>query len=106
MALQRILVVHDSPAVRETVGILLAGEYDVHAMEADQYLARRAIEPAPDLLIAAAAIAARPLPEGMAVLWVEEPDARLPPGEAASEVAKALGLSRRDLYRRALEMKS
>lgn len=30
---------------------------------------------------------------------------RLPPGEAAAEVAKALGLSRRDLYRRALEMK-
>lgn len=31
---------------------------------------------------------------------------RLPPGEAASEVSKALGLSRRDLYRRALEMKA
>ncbi|HEX5775773.1 MAG TPA: 16S rRNA (cytidine(1402)-2'-O)-methyltransferase [Caulobacteraceae bacterium] len=30
---------------------------------------------------------------------------RLPPGEAAAEVSKALGLSRRDLYRRALEMK-
>ena len=30
---------------------------------------------------------------------------RLPPGEAASEVAKALGLPRRDLYRRALELK-
>ncbi|HEX6866590.1 MAG TPA: SAM-dependent methyltransferase, partial [Caulobacteraceae bacterium] len=30
---------------------------------------------------------------------------RLPPGEAAAEVAKALGLSRRDLYRRALELK-
>ncbi len=30
---------------------------------------------------------------------------RLPPGEAAGEVAKALGLSRRDLYRRALELK-
>ena len=30
---------------------------------------------------------------------------RLPLGEAAAEVAKALGLSRRDLYRRALEMK-
>jgi 16S rRNA (cytidine1402-2'-O)-methyltransferase len=30
---------------------------------------------------------------------------RLPPGEAAAEVARALGLSRRDLYRRALEMK-
>jgi 16S rRNA (cytidine1402-2'-O)-methyltransferase len=31
--------------------------------------------------------------------------ARLGPAEAASEVSKALGLNRRDLYRRALEMK-
>ena len=31
--------------------------------------------------------------------------ARLPLGEAASEVAKALGLPRRDLYRQALALK-
>ncbi|RZJ95377.1 MAG: 16S rRNA (cytidine(1402)-2'-O)-methyltransferase [Brevundimonas sp.] len=31
---------------------------------------------------------------------------RLPPGEAASEVAQALGLKRKDLYRRALALKS
>ena len=30
---------------------------------------------------------------------------RLAPGEAASEVAKSLGLNRRDLYRRALALK-
>ncbi len=30
---------------------------------------------------------------------------RLPPGEAASEVAKALGVNRRELYRKALAMK-
>ena len=30
---------------------------------------------------------------------------RLKPADAAAEVAKALGLSRRDLYRRALELK-
>ena len=30
---------------------------------------------------------------------------RLRPAEAASEVAKALGLPRRDLYRRAMELK-
>ena len=31
---------------------------------------------------------------------------RLQPAEAAAEVAKALGLSRRDLYRRAMEMRA
>ena len=30
---------------------------------------------------------------------------RLKPAEAAAEVAKALGLPRRDLYRRAMELK-
>ncbi len=36
---------------------------------------------------------------------LREAMARLPLGEAASEVAKALGLSRKDLYRQALALK-
>ena len=82
MALHHILVVHDSPAVRETVGILLAGEYEVQGMEVDQYLARRVIEPRPRLLVAAPTIAGRPLPEGVAVLWVDDGGGRLPAGPA------------------------
>ena len=40
--------------------------------------------------------------------WLILADAltRLKPAEAASEVAKALGLPRRDLYRRAMEMRA
>lgn len=38
-------------------------------------------------------------------LALSEALTRLPPGEAASEVAKALGLNRRDLYRRAMALK-
>jgi len=82
VALHHILVVHDSPAVRETVGILLAGEYEVQGMEVDQYLARRVIEPRPRLLVAAPTIAGRPLPEGVAVLWVDDGGGRLPAGPA------------------------
>ncbi|MBX3027526.1 sigma 54-interacting transcriptional regulator [bacterium] len=73
---------HDSPAVRETVGILLAGEFEVQAMEVDQYLSRRVIEPLPRLVIAAPAIAGRPLPEGAAPLWVDDGSGRLPEGPA------------------------
>ena len=40
MALHRILVVDDSPAVRETVGILLGGDYDVQASRLDDYAAQ------------------------------------------------------------------
>ena len=80
MALHHILVVHDSPAVRETVGILLAGEFEVQGMEVDQYLSRRAFEPPPRLLIAAPLIGGRPLPEGAGVLWVDDGSGRLPSG--------------------------
>lgn len=80
MALHHILVVHDSPAVRETVGILLAGEYEVQGMEVDRYLAGQTVEPMPRLLIAAPAIGGRPLPGGAAVLWVDDGSGRLPGG--------------------------
>jgi len=51
-------------------------------------------------------------PGADAVSTAEDADAaladaltRLPPGEAASEVARALGLNRRDLYKRAMALK-
>ena len=50
-----------------------------------------------DALRRACAVADRALAEALS---------RLKPAEAAGEVAKALGLSRRDLYRRALELKA
>lgn len=46
-----------------------------------------------------------PVREGDAEAALREAMARLPLGEAASEVAKALGLPRRDLYRQALALK-
>lgn len=80
VALHHILVVHDSPAVRETVGILLAGEYEVQGMEVEQYLGRRVLEPPPRLLIADARVSSRPLPDGAAVVWVEDGSGRRPGG--------------------------
>ena len=80
MALHHILVVHDSPAVRETVGILLAGDYEVQAMEAAQYLAQRVFDPAPRLVIASPSVCDRPLPDGAAVVWVYDGGGRLPSG--------------------------
>ncbi len=47
----------------------------------------------------------KPVQAGDAESALREAMARLPLGEAASEVAKALGLPRRDLYRQALAMK-
>ncbi len=46
-----------------------------------------------------------PIQAGDAESALREAMARLPLGEAASEVAKALGLPRRDLYRQALALK-
>lgn len=80
MTLHHILVVHDSPAVRETVGILLAGEYEVQGMEVGQYLAGSRIEPRPRLVIADPALAGRALPDGAAVLWLDDGRRQLPAG--------------------------
>lgn len=75
MALHRILVVDDSPAVRETVGILLGGEYDVHASRLDDYTAKGIPGPLPSLIIAARTAARRdqppPFPAGVPVLWID-----------------------------------
>lgn len=71
LALQRILVVHDSPAVRETVGILLGAEYDVQAAGVDEYLAHGIHAAAPHLLIAPCSLTRHPLPAA-AVLWVDD----------------------------------
>ena len=83
VALQRILVVHDSPAVRETVGILLGAEYEVQASPVDVYLARGIHEPPPHLLIATAQLANQPLPHGT-VLWVDDGAGRSLPGPPLS----------------------
>jgi len=75
VALKRILVVHDLPAVRETVGILLGAEYDVQSSSVDAYFAQASPAATPDLLIAAARLAGRQ-PPGCAVLWVDDGTAR------------------------------
>jgi signal transduction histidine kinase len=77
LALQRILVVHDSPAVRETVGILLGAEYDVQAAGVDEYLAHGIHAAAPQLLIAPVSLARHALPAG-AVLWVADGRSQAP----------------------------
>lgn len=74
MALYRILIVDDSPAVRETVSILLSGEYEVLAARLDEYAARGLQGPLPHLIIAPRAALrghARRFPAGVPVLWIE-----------------------------------
>ena len=77
MALRRILVVDDSPAVRESVSILLAGDYDVQALRADELAARGIPGPLPNLIIAARAVGrsghVAALPPGTPVLWIDSP---------------------------------
>ncbi len=80
MALHRVLVVHDSPAVRETVGILLGGDYDVQAASVADYVSGRAGGELPQVLIAAPSLGSHPLPVGIAVLWVDDGRQPIPPG--------------------------
>lgn len=79
MGLHRILVVDDSPAVRETIGILLGGEYEVLATRADEYALRGIQGPPPNLIIATRPVEgvreARPFPSDVPVLWIDAPAA-------------------------------
>lgn len=74
MALYRILVVDDSPAVRETVGILLGNDYEVHASRVDDYLASGIPDPPPHLIITQHLAPSEPdprrFPAGVPVLWI------------------------------------
>ena len=76
MALHRILVVDDSPAVRETVGILLGGDYEVQAVRVDDYLAKGIDGPLPRVIIAARAASRHGepglFPAGIPVLWIDD----------------------------------
>jgi signal transduction histidine kinase len=97
LALQRILVVHDSPAVRETVGILLGAEYDVQAAGVDEYLAHGIHAAAPQLLIAPVGLAQHALPSG-AVLWVgdgrgQAPGPVLSPQFSPRELRQQVGVA-------------
>ena len=75
MGIHRILVVDDSPAVRETIGILLGGDYEVQSTRVDDYTARGLQGQLPNLIIAARPAAAggdcRPFPAGVPVLWID-----------------------------------
>ena len=106
MALHRILVVDDSLAVRETIGILLGADYEVHAATVDQYTATGILGEPPNLIIAARAAApratAQPFPPGVPVLWIESA------GEASGLTGRAASLPRpfspRELRRRVGEL--
>ncbi|MDX2168067.1 MAG: sigma 54-interacting transcriptional regulator [Deltaproteobacteria bacterium] len=74
---------HDSPAVRETVGILLGAEYEVQAAGVDEYLSQGIHAAAPQLLIAPASLARHALPASP-VLWVEDGRGAALPGPSLS----------------------
>lgn len=65
----------------------------------------RCQSPKGELVVVIAPGEAAPADPADADAALSEALTRLPPGEAAAEVARALGLSRKPLYRRALELK-
>jgi DNA-binding NtrC family response regulator len=75
VALHRILVVDDSAAVRETLGILLGSEYDVEAVSVAEFATRPTNTNLPRLIIAARAASAEApaaaFPPGVPVLWLD-----------------------------------
>jgi DNA-binding NtrC family response regulator len=90
VALPFIWVLDDSPAIRETVAILLGADYEIEAAPLDEFQtldlrSRRA----PDLLIAGdsegARKAVRSLPGSVRILWLARSDSELPvaPDEAS-----------------------
>lgn len=102
MALYRILVVDDSPAVRETVSILLGNDYEVHAARAQDVAARGVPEPIPDLIIAqrtAGGDICGHLPGHVPLLWIDP--------RPSGAVATSLGcFSPRELRKRVAELLS
>jgi DNA-binding NtrC family response regulator len=96
VALYRVLIVDDSPAVRETVSILLGAEYEVHTARWDDYLTRGPQEPAPHVIIAARAAGqsgAGVFPAGVPVLWLDQspmaaPGTALPPRQFSPRVLR------------------
>jgi DNA-binding NtrC family response regulator len=105
VALRRILVVDDSPAVRETVSILLAGDYDVQALGADEIAARGIPGPLPNLIIAARAVGrgghVAAFPPGTPVLWIDSPG-DTPTGAAGPSIPRRF--SPRELRQRVAEL--
>jgi DNA-binding NtrC family response regulator len=106
VALHRILVVDDSPAVRETLGILLGRDYEVHATPIGDYATAGERHQRPDLIIAARAAAARcppqRFPAGVPVLWIDGPtDASSAPRRGPSIARR---FSPRELQRRVAEL--
>lgn len=78
MEIHRILVVDDSAAVRETISVVLGGDYEVQSASVDEFTARAIQGPLPSLIIAARPAATgadrRPFPAGVPVLWVDSVD--------------------------------